>query len=167
MRPREPEHGARRRVRHTPRPGRLLRRACCAGLFAVASTVSLAGCAATRNELGLSDGLCYVALPAANAAVHGQGSLLGLRLRRVSDLLPVRQLPRMSRIGRGMDISTGTRLCLVAFRGDFSSSDVTKPRGLPSGRVAVVVLTYPNNRLLATVILRHPPLPFGHSHFQV
>jgi hypothetical protein len=27
-----------------------------------------------------------------------------------------------------------------------------------------VVVTYPGNRLLATVLTHHPPVRFGHSH---
>jgi hypothetical protein len=137
-----------------------------AALFTVAAAMSMTACAATRNELGLNDGLCYVALPAANAAVHGRGSLIGLRLRRVSDLRAVHQLVPVPR-SRGRRLNSGARLCLVAFRGAFSARNVRRPRGQPAGRVAVVVLTYPGNRVLGTVILDRPPLPFGHPHLEV
>lgn len=143
------------------RATRRVRNLSCAGLLALAA-LGISGCAATRNELGLSDGLCYVSLPSANAAVHGKGSLLGMRLRRVSDIRAVHPLSPIPEMRMG--VNAGTRLCLVAFRGQFMSSDVQQPHGRPSGRVAVVVLTYPGNRLLGTVILRRPPIQFGHSH---
>jgi hypothetical protein len=137
-----------------------------AGLFTAAAAVSMTACAATRNELGLNDGLCYVALPAANAAVHGRGSLIGLRLRKVSDLRVVHQLMPLP-TPRGHRLNSGTRLCLVAFRGAFAAREVHRARGREAGRVAVVVLTYPGNRVLGTVILDRPPLPFGHPHLEV
>jgi hypothetical protein len=143
-----------------------IRRVLGAGLCAVAAAVSVGGCAATRTELGLSDGLCYVALPPAKAAVHGKGSLIGFRLRKVSDLRAVHPLSPLPRAG-GIRVNGGTRLCLVGFHGAFTASDVRRPRGRPNGPVAVVVLTYPSNRLLGTVILDRPPLPFGHTHLEV
>jgi hypothetical protein len=132
----------------------------------VAAAASLSGCAATRAELGLSDGLCYVALPPAKAAVHGEGSVIGFRLRRVSDLRAVHPLSPVP-TADGVRVNGGTRLCLVAFEGRFTASAVRRPRGRTSGPVAVVVLTYPGNRLLGTLILDRPPLPFGHSHPEV
>jgi hypothetical protein len=125
-----------------------------------AATMGAGGCAVTRNELGLNDGACYVALPAAKAAVHGQGSLLGVRLRRVSDL-------RARRMDVDSGLVGGQRLCLVAFKGSFRAEQVRRPRVRPSGTVAVVVLTYPDSRLIGTFILHRLPVPFGHSHLGV
>jgi hypothetical protein len=89
--------------------------------------------------------------------VNGKGSLLGVRLRRVSQLTG-----RASKEAAAMP--RGQRLCLVAFNGSFRASDVRRPRGRPAGTLAVVVLTYPDNRLMGTFILRRLPLAFGHSH---
>ncbi len=127
---------------------------------AVAVATGLTACTAVRDDLGTANGPCYIALPAATAAVHGEGRLDGVRLVSISSLDRSRFLYRTATAARGR----GRRVCLVAFRGSFAASRVTKPRGHPSGKLAIVVLDYPENRLLGTVILRHVPVRFGHSH---
>jgi hypothetical protein len=41
---------------------------------------------------------------------------------------------------------------------------VEKPVGSYRGSFAVVELGYPDNRLLATLIVARPPLSFSHNH---
>jgi hypothetical protein len=117
----------------------------------------LGACAGPRSELGLSDGSCYVALPAAAAAVQHHGRLIGVRL------VNVRSLGRTEPAFHAATAGVGGRVCLVAFRGHFTPDDVVRPFGRTPGPVAVAVLTYPGNRLLGTVLTPHPHLHFGHS----
>jgi len=120
----------------------------------------LAGCSSARNALGTINSPCYVALPAAEAAVHGRGHLAGVRLVRVSALPTFGLLHRAATRPK----ARARRVCLVAFNGRFSATGVQRPMGRLRGTVAVVVLRYPDNRVLATVILRRPEIHFGHPH---
>ena len=120
------------------------------------------GCSA-HNALGTSNSPCYVALPAAEAAVHHQGHLMGLKLVTVSSLS---SFPRLYGVA---DTTTAagtpvTKVCLAGFIGRFTYSNVEQPVGPPHGKVAVAVLTYQGNQLLGTVLYRHVPVRFGHSH---
>lgn len=119
-----------------------------------------AGCAAVRNELGTTNSDCYIAIPAAAAAVHHHGHLRGVRLVTVASLRrhggPLYQAavtapkPKVSQV------------CLVAFSGNFAASQVSHPVGKPAGHLAIVELSYPGRRFLATLVITHPPLTFGH-----
>jgi len=53
-------------------------------------------------------------------------------------------------------------VCLVAYTGNFTAATVQRPAGSPTGHDAMVVLTTPNTRLLATVVLERLPLQFRH-----
>jgi hypothetical protein len=53
-------------------------------------------------------------------------------------------------------------VCIAAYKGHFTSSEVRKPLGWPSGTLAVAVVTSPGNRLLGTLILTHVPVRFQH-----
>jgi hypothetical protein len=132
---------------------------------AVAGLVSLggvAGCSAARNELGPNTAPCYVAIPAATAAVKGHGHLLGVQFyasTRVPSGDPnIAATARTARTARVADV------CVVAFGGSFTAQDVVRGRGRPAGRYAVVVLAYPSGRVLGTVVESRLRLPFGHSH---
>lgn len=125
------------------------------------ATSLLAGCTAARNSLGTEDSACYVTLPAAVRAVHGAGHLAGVRLESV------RSLRRPAPVVYAVSTAPGLRVrqvCLVAFHGRFRAAAVARPHGAPSGRLAVVVLEYPDSRLLGTVLLVRPPVRFGHTH---
>lgn len=122
----------------------------------------LGGCTSVRNDLGTSNGNCYVALPAANAAVHGKGHLEGVRLVTVAALRSY--APRLYQAATSAPGPEIQRVCLVAFTGSFESSAVSQPVGQGKGGQAVVELAYPDNRLVATLIVARPPVPFGHSH---
>jgi hypothetical protein len=121
----------------------------------------LAGCSTIRTNLGTSDSSCYLALPAASRAVHAKGKLAGVHLFTLARLRHV--APRLS--GRlTIPRPPPPRVCVIEFTGTFTAGSVAMPLGSPSGRLAVVVLTSPSNRLLGTVLLDHPPLPFLHGH---
>ncbi len=129
------------------------------GCLLAAGTV--ADCTTARSDLGTSVSSCYHALPAATKAVDRHGHLLGVLQLTVGTLQ--REAP-----GLYMDLSAhpsaGKKICVVAFGGTFDASSVSDPRGLQSGRLAVVVSTTPDNHPLGTVILPRPPLRFGHAH---
>ncbi len=137
-------------------------RAVAAAALAVAAAIALAGCTSVRNDLGTADSGCYVALPTASSAVGGAGRLLGVRLEGVPALKADSALlyrAAVSAVGPKVH-----RVCLVAFTGRFSATKVARPVGGFYGRVAVVELEYPDNRLLATLLVGRDSLPFGHSH---
>jgi hypothetical protein len=120
------------------------------------------GCTAGRSELGTGSSPCYEALPEAVAAVHGAGSLKGVRLVSVSSLH--RFQTRLYDVARAASGPRVSHVCLVAFSGHFSAPRVEKPVGRYRGTLAVVELAYPSHRLLATLLVARPPLPFGHTH---
>jgi hypothetical protein len=130
--------------------------------LAVLGSVALTACTSVRNDLGTSDSGCYVALPVATAAVGHQGHLRGVRLVEVSSLRG-----HASRLYRAATSVPGPKIehvCLVAYTGHFDADAVTQPIGQPQGVLAVVEIEYPDNRLVATLLIAHPPLSFGHSH---
>ena len=142
-----------------PAPGRRVRQRL--GALVVAATlllcapVVLAGCTAARNTLGTRVGVCYHALPVAAAAVHHRGKFAGVRLVGAGDL---RALGRLGDMVRGSALPS---LCVVGFRGSFTSAQVVDPVGaaVTAPRpYAVVVVTAPGDRLVGTAVLRRLPL---------
>jgi hypothetical protein len=119
----------------------------------------LAGCSTLHESLGTSDAPCYVALPTATAAVGKSAHFDGVRLMKVSSLPHTRLASVLTQAG----VDSG-RVCLVAFTGTFSSTSVSDPSGRASGHLAVVVLRYPDGKLVSTVLFRRLPTHFGHSH---
>ncbi len=130
-------------------------------LTAVVAAGTLAGCTAARNDLGTNDSGCYVTLPAAARAVHGAGHLAGVRLEAVKSLRS--RAPRVYAIATAPGLEV-RQVCLVAFHGRFRAGQVERPKGRSFGRLAVVVLEYPDSRLLGTLLLVRAPVHFGHSH---
>jgi hypothetical protein len=118
------------------------------------------GCTTARSDLGTSVGSCYGALPTATRSVHGSGHLLGVQEFTVGWLH--RHAPDLYRELITKQPS-GERDCAIAFRGQFEAASVSRPRGLPSGQLAVVVSTESGNHLLGTVIFAKPPLRIGRS----
>jgi hypothetical protein len=122
----------------------------------------LSACTAARNDLGTAESQCYVAIPAATAAVHAPKHLKGVALVGLGSLRTLdHQLYRAAVETSGRPSPS---VCLVAFTGHFQADQVTAPVGQSSGRLAVVALRYPDNRVLATLLVPHPPFAFGHSH---
>ena len=129
----------------------------------VMSVTLLSSCAGIRNNLGTNSADCYTSLPTAVAAVHDAGHLVGVRLVTTSSLRGHHQLFEVV----GGHARSVKNVCLVAYAGSFSKAAVSAGIGSAHGRRAVVVIVYPGNRLLATVISAKLPIPFGHSHLGV
>jgi uncharacterized protein (TIRG00374 family) len=149
-----PGHGWRRQRRWRRGPLVLI-------AAAVVASVALTSCTAGHASLGTGSSPCYLALPKAAAAVHHRGTLVGVRLVPPSELDPHRstRLELQHRYGGPLKDT-----CLVAYRGKFTSSSVERPiKPGRSGTYAVAVLTTSGNRLLATFVLTHEPLRFGHT----
>jgi hypothetical protein len=125
----------------------------------------LAACTSVRDDLGPSDSECYLALPAAAGAVHHEGRLQGVELATVDSLRS--RADRLYEAARSAPRPKVQRVCLVAFSGHFEANRVTMATGQEAGRLAVVELSYPGNRLLATLLVAKPPVPFGHSHIGI
>ncbi len=153
-------HVGPRRSRGSPRRRRRL---VVLVVAALAGSVALTSCTAGHASLGTGSSPCYLALPKAADAVHHRGTLVGVLLVSPTALDSHRATVRKleSRVnGRLHDA------CLVAYRGKFTSSDVERPiEPGQSGTYAVAVLTTSGKELLATFVLTHSPLRFGHFRF--
>jgi hypothetical protein len=147
----------RRPARHRTRAGALA-----AGLVIAASL--LASCSSARSDLGTTDESCYLTLPTAARAVGGHGHLEGVRKFAFSDLHGM--APRLYGRLAHDDLAPKQAVCLAAYTGHFTASQVSKPLAYRSGTsaVAVAVVTTPGNRLLGTLILAKLPVRFGHTH---
>ena len=55
-------------------------------------------------------------------------------------------------------------VCLAGYSGNFTQEMVMKPLGHPTGKLAVVVVTSPGNKLLGTVVLTKLPVRFQHTN---
>lgn len=119
----------------------------------------VAGCSTVHESLGTSDAPCYIALPTASAAAGKSAHFDGVRLLKASAV----KYPSLTLALSSAGVDSG-RVCLVAFTGTFTSASVSHPSSQASGHVAVVVLRYPNGKLVSTVVLARLPTRFGHSH---
>lgn len=125
-----------------------------AGVLAAVLSLSLAaGCTASRNVLGTPDSACFQAIPVAADAVHHQGKLLGVH--RVSTERLRHQLSTVAR-------HPHRAVCVVAYRGSFTSDQVQMAPPDRSGRYALVVVSSPGNRVVQSFVLDKLPLPFRH-----
>jgi hypothetical protein len=120
-----------------------------------------AGCSSARVGLGTTDESCYLALPTASKAAGGHGHLTGIRKYRVEDIKGL--APRLYDYLADQAPKTQV-VCLAGYTGLFSRTMVEKPVGRPAGKLAVVVVTSPGNRVLATLILKKLPVRFQHTH---
>jgi hypothetical protein len=134
------------------------------GALALLGALSGAGCTAARNTLGTNSGPCFRAVAVATEAVKDRGTLAGVRL------LGARDLEKHPRLRDALATRAGhavKNVCAVAFTGQFHATDVRDPLGKgPSGgvgRIAVVLVSYPQDRLLGTIVLSKLPLPFRHE----
>ena len=133
-------------------------------------TLSVTGCTAARDTLGTNSSPCFRALALAADAVRDRGAFAGVRLVSASSLA------KLQRVDKVLAQRSRTRLhnvCLVSYRGTFRPDQVKLPAGPvpPSGEghFAVVVVTNPQNVLLATFVLEKEPVRFrhlalGHAH---
>jgi hypothetical protein len=131
------------------------------GIVTLVVGLSATGCTAARNSLGTSDSGCYVALPSARAALHRPATFQGVRLVSVRSL---RHIHRLYGVATESPARNVKAVCLVAFTGHFTTSTVTEPHGRSEGSFAVVVVEYPDNHLLGTLIFSHVPVRFAHTH---
>lgn len=135
------------------RPGRARAGAAFAGL-----ALALAGgCTSAHNSLGTGSSPCFSALPAAEGAVHHQGTLLGVRR------LPVPKLGR--RLSHQVGPVTPNELvCVAAFRGDYRPGSVDHQVLPVAGRYATVVVTTraSSQMVAAAFVSDRLPLRFRH-----
>jgi hypothetical protein len=140
-------------------------------LAAVAlGALTVTSCTAARDTLGTNSSPCFRALALAEDAVHDRGVFTGVRL------VSAASLAKLQRVDKVLAQRSRTRLhnvCLVSYRGTFRPDQVKLPAGPvpPSGEghFAVVVVTNPQNVLLATFVLEKEPVRFrhlalGHAH---
>jgi hypothetical protein len=126
-------------------------------------TVGAGGCTSARNTLGTNSSPCFRALALAADAVHDRGTFAGVRLAPASTLAKFHHL---NLVLTERSTTPLHNVCLVSYRGMFRLSEVSKPAGRvpPSGQghFAIVVVSTPQNRLLATFVLERQPLRFEH-----
>jgi hypothetical protein len=64
----------------------------------------------------------------------------------------------------GFPVST---VCAFSYQGSYTTSQVEKPLGAAppggTGQYAVVLVSMPQNELLATLVLAHEPIRFRHN----
>ena len=99
---------------------------------------------------------CFTALPVAKAAVHGQGKFVGVRRLTPAQLKAT--FPILTQ--RSPDLGKKAA-CIVAYQGSFQPSQVVEPRP-PNrpGHFALVVITYPGKKAVATVLRDRLPVGF-------
>jgi hypothetical protein len=122
---------------------------------------TFAGCSSARVDLGTTDESCYLALPTASKAVGGHGHLAGIRKYRIQDMKNV--APRLYDYLADQAPKTQV-ICIAGYTGHFTQAMVEKPLGRPMGKLAVVVVTSPGNKVLGTLILEKIPVRFQHTH---
>ena len=95
--------------------------------------------------------------------MHGRGTYAGVRLETEASLS---QLERVHAELAGRSSTPLHNLCVVSYRGTFRADQVKRPAGrLPAsgtGHFAIVVISTPQNTLLATFVLEHEPVRFRH-----
>jgi hypothetical protein len=122
------------------------------GLSLVLS-LGLAGCTASRNVLGTADSACFQAIPVAAQAVHHRGKLVGVH-RVATD--------RLHRLLSTVPHHPHKAVCVVAYRGSFTSDQVQMAPPGQSGRYAVIVVSSPGNHVVQSYVLDKLPLSFRH-----
>jgi hypothetical protein len=141
---------------------RRIRRLGCIAVVALGS-LSFTACTAARNTLGTNSSPCFRSLALAEDAVHERGIFTGVRLVAASSLARI----------HGVEVVLSQRshtrlhnLCLVSYRGTFRPDQVKQGAGpVPpagEGHFAIVVISTPQNVLLATFVLEKEPVRFRH-----
>ena len=123
----------------------------------VASVLSAAvfgGCAAPRQTLGTRNSACFRSLPTANAAVHQNGRLVGVR--RVSRDTLLKDFPNAQ-------LSAGKEFCIVGFSDDYRNDKVDHPAGAATGKYAVVIVNMRGTTVLHTFLVEHIPFRLRHT----
>jgi hypothetical protein len=123
----------------------------------------VSGCTAARDTLGTNSSPCFHALAKAADAVNDRGVFSGVRLVSASSLAKV---PHMEAVLEARSSTPLHSVCLVAYRGNFRLSQVSRPAGKAPksgvGHFAIVAVSTPQNELLATLVLEKEPVRFRH-----
>jgi hypothetical protein len=123
----------------------------------------LSGCTSARDTLGTNSSPCFHALALAADAVHDRGVFTGVRL--VSDTT-LAKLHRVEAVLKRRSSTPLHNVCLVAYKGDYRPGQVERMAGkVPAsgvGHFAIVVVSTPQNDLLATFVLEKEPVRFRH-----
>lgn len=134
-----------------PRRGR---RPAAAVALALLLSLTAASCSARGASLGTTSAPCFHALPAAAAAVEHRGEFVGVRLVAATKIM--RRVPAAGALGQ-------SRICLVAYKGQYSPAQVSHPLNDRSGAYAVVGVNQSGTTVLGTLLLTRLPLAFRHS----
>jgi len=133
-----------------------------AALMAGLSAAALSGCTSPRNTLGTNSSPCFKALAVASGAVEHRGKLLGIRLLRAGQLTKRRRLEALL----AARAPHQKRLCVAAYQDSYRVDKVQRFYGTAPasgiGKVAIAVVSFPQNRLIGTLLLQRVPLPFRH-----
>jgi hypothetical protein len=128
---------------------------------------TLTGCTSVRNGLGPRESVCFRVLPAAQEAVHDQGSFGGLKylsadsfatlLAKQSGKHPPPSPPP------GISALQKSAVCLVEYHGTYTAAAVEKgwSRVSGPGSYAIVVIKQSTGEVIVTVVLHKPPLAFA------
>lgn len=121
---------------------------------AVAVGVALlaTSCAGQRNALNTSASPCFRALPAATAAVHRKGRLVGVRQ------VDTARLAEKVHAAASLD---HRRLCGVAFRAEYGPGEVSGADAARTGHYALVLVD-DGQRVVAAFVLDELPMRFTH-----
>jgi hypothetical protein len=123
----------------------------------------LSGCTSARDTLGTNSSPCFHALALSADAVHDRGVFAGVRLVSASSLV---KLHHLEAVVKQRSTTPLHNVCLVAYRGDFHLTQVQRPAGATPlsgvGHFAIVVISTPQNKLLATFVLAKEPVRFRH-----
>jgi hypothetical protein len=126
--------------------------------MAVAVVVAAAGCAGARNALGTNASACFKALPGANAAVHNEGHLVGVR--RVQASTMQKRFPEDPQLEA---VPPGAHLCVFAFRGAFKGGSVDLAPESSSGPYAIVALSGSRPTVVSAHVVNQLPTRFRHT----
>lgn len=133
------------------------------GLLAGLLASGISGCTSARDTLGTNSSPCFKALAVASGAVEHRGKLLGIRLLRATQ---VSGHPRLDALVASR-APHQKELCVAAFEDSYRPDQVKRFFGTPptsaSAKVAVAVVSFPQNQLVGTILLQRVPLPFRHE----
>jgi hypothetical protein len=119
--------------------------------------VGLTGCAGARNMLNTGASVCFKALPGADEAVQRRGHLVGVR--RVQAELLQQRFPKHGPLDT---MAPGADLCVFAFSGSFTSSQVAMAPPGATGTYAVVALAGDRPTEVAAWVVDRLPTRFRH-----
>jgi hypothetical protein len=126
----------------------------------------LAACGGPFNALATADSVCFRGLPVAKAAVHSQGTLVGVR-RVQTKTLESRIEHKLHETNLTLPptaLSGETQLCAFAFRGQYAPGAVALATNTQSGKYAVVLVGSKHVVLVGAVVLPALPQRFRHPH---